>query len=427
MKLSSRLPPYATALAAYWREALLLAASVIATLMVLEIGYRLYQHQTLPGRLFALVDAEIRADYDARTRHDGTRPYRSDQHTGYLYAPNFEGRRGHPWHSRWRSNSHGHVSKFEYPRQKPPGEYRIAIIGDSMVANITNNIRWTEALEDLLNAAPQWRRQAADRFTRVINFGVDGMGMVQFAAMVRHHVMPFEPDMVIVNFISDSILRRLRHLPTPPSSSSDRDAYVRNYVKTYVLDHIDWFSPRMELLATTVGRRLRMQAALPWDAKELLGSAGPLHKYASRSEALAASSAAVRDILEVFPDALFLQMPLWEEMDNRYVPQWHGLVDELRKRVPQANFASMHPAMSALLQGKRLSDRPDLAGLKPPQLFALPTDQKLEMHRWFYLPDDGHYTDYGTALYAREVANYLIESRLPPSGSQAQHPPAFRQ
>jgi len=54
------------ALATHWREALLLAASVVVTLVVLEIGYRLYQYQTLPGRLFALVDAQVRADYDAR-------------------------------------------------------------------------------------------------------------------------------------------------------------------------------------------------------------------------------------------------------------------------------------------------------------------------------------------------------------------------
>jgi hypothetical protein len=196
MALSSRLFRYAGALAAYWREASLLVASVVATLIVLEIGYRLYQHQTLPGRLFALVEAQIRADYHARAGHGAPPLYIPDPRTGYIYPPNFQGQRGHPWNSRWRTNSHGHVSRFEYPRQKSPREYRIAVIGDSMTANITNNVRWTEVLEELLNASPQWRRLVADGFTRVINFGVDGMGMVQFAAMVRHHVMPFEPDMI---------------------------------------------------------------------------------------------------------------------------------------------------------------------------------------------------------------------------------------
>jgi hypothetical protein len=85
-------------------------------------------------------------------------------------------------------NSHGHVSQFEYPKQKPSGEYRIAVVGDSMTANITNNVRWTEVLEASLNASPEWRVRVGDSFTRVINFAVDGMGMVQFAGMVRHHV-----------------------------------------------------------------------------------------------------------------------------------------------------------------------------------------------------------------------------------------------
>ena len=67
MNLSSRsFFRHVGTLTTYWREALLLAASIVVTLVVLEIGYRLYQYQTLPGRLFALVDAQVRADYDAR-------------------------------------------------------------------------------------------------------------------------------------------------------------------------------------------------------------------------------------------------------------------------------------------------------------------------------------------------------------------------
>ncbi len=46
-------------------------------------------------------------------------------------------------------------------------------------------------------------------------------------------------------------------------------------------------------------------------------------------------------------------------------------------------------------------------------IIRLPDSQKLEVYRWFYLPDDPHYNDYGTTLYGRQVAAYLIEqSRL---------------
>jgi hypothetical protein len=64
--------------------------------------------------------------------------------------------------------------------------------------------------------------------------------------------------------------------------------------------------------------------------------------------------------------------------------------------------------MEALLDGKRWRDRPDVKGKTLHQILALPEEQRLEIYRWFFLPDDLHYTDYGTTLYAREVAERLI-------------------
>src|SRR5262249_49673990 len=120
------------------------------------------------------------------------------------------------------------------------------------------------------------------------------------------------------------------------------------------------------------------------------------------------------DIISLYPGAIFLHMPLWQELeDHAASTPWSGLVDDVRHRVPSARIVSMRPAMDALLEGKRLKDRPDLAGIRKfSQLLALPEAQKLELHRWFFLPYDSHYSDYGTTLYAREVARYLIEAPL---------------
>ena len=162
-------------------------------------------------------------------------------------------------------------------------------------------------LQELLNASPEWRARVGGKITRVINLGVDGFGMVQFAAMVRHHAAAFDPDEVIVNFISDDILRRRRRF-LAPSTADDHQHYVRTYVTTHILDHMDWFTLHSQLLfAITYGRRRGQQPELPWDARDLLGSAGPYNKFASRDDALTASSAAVRDILSLYPGALFLQ------------------------------------------------------------------------------------------------------------------------
>ena len=408
--MSARLREYASRLASYWREVLFVLASLMVTYLLLEIGYRAYHYWTLPGRLFQLVAAEIPANYDQLSKV--SRQYLPDQHTGYVYAPNFDGQRGAPWHSRWRTNSHGHVSKFEYPRQKPPGEYRIAVVGESMTANITNNVRWTEVLEEDLNTSSKWKTKVGGKVTRVINFGVDGIGMIQFAAMVRHHVMGFEPDLIIVNFVSDDILRRFRYLSVF-LNPKDRDESIRIYVKTNFLDGINWFGLCPELHTATVGplwggASSGRRCMLPLDPKEIL-AAGPAFHFTKRKDAMDTSVAAVKDMMSVFQNIVFLQMPMFLELDDhRSLPQWRGLVDELRKAVPQSNIVSMQSQMEALLEGKRARDRPDLAGMKLRQLLALPEHLKPEVHHWFIF-GDWHYSDYGTTIYAHEVARYLID------------------
>jgi hypothetical protein len=403
-----RLSEFVSGLAAYWREALLILVSITVTYLMLEVGYRAYHYWTLPGRLLQLVAAQLPANYDQPSEASPNPQYLPDQHTGYVYAPNFQGKRGAPWHSHWRTNSHGHVSKFEYPRQKPRGEYRIAVVGDSMTANITNNVRWTEVLEEDLNASSKWRTRIDDKVTRVINFGVDGMGMVQFGAMVRHHVMGFEPDLIIVNFIADDILRRLRYFSVIPGSDG-RVESVRSYVKKNFLEEINWFGVCPELLTATVGRLWGKRCALPLDPHEIV-SAGPAFHFASRKDAINNSAAAVEGIMSLFHNTIFLQMPMFHELgENRPLPQWRGLVDDLRRAVPRSNIVSMLPQMDARLEGKRLRDRPDLAGMRFRQLLALPEHQKPELHRWFFI-GDAHYTDYGTTIYAQAVARYLIET-----------------
>jgi hypothetical protein len=377
---------HAQSLATHWREMLLVLTAILLMILVPELGYRFYQYQTLPDRLLGLVSTAAAPGFK----------YVYDQHTGYLYAPKVEGQLGHPWYSPWSTNSHGHVSQFEYPKEKPPGDYRIAVVGDSMTANITNNIRWTEVLEASLNASPEWKALVGNRFTRVINFAVDGMGMVQFAGMVRYHVLAFEPDLTIVNFVSDDILRRLRYLPV--SISREDDVY---------LDKIDWFSLCPELIAALTGSWSGLRCALPLDPKEILAF-GSARIYSNRKEAITTSVEAVTDMMTASPNILFLQIPVFHELEDQDIPEWRGLVEDLSKAAPHAKIISMRPQMDALLEGKRPKDRPDLAGMTLHQITALPDNRKLEIYRWFFLPEDAHYTDYGIMLYAHEVARFLI-------------------
>jgi hypothetical protein len=376
---------------------LLLAASVALTLLAVEVGFRAFQYVTLPGRLAALV---------AQQNPDGYNPrFRPDSKAGYLYVANFEGEMGHPWHSRWRTNSHGHIARSEYPKAKPVGEFRIAVIGDSFTAGLHNNVRWTEMLEDHLNASAEWRRRTADKATRVINFGVDGTGFVQFAAIARHYVPEFQPDLVIVNYVSDNVLRRMRYMKLPSSGSAMEDNF---------LDPIDWLGWRSEAVAATVGQRWGMVSQMPLDARHLL-AAGPTIKFAQRQEALHAGRAAVTSILVQFPTALFLHMPCYYELASELPASLRGLAGEFQAMIEPlgARAVSLQPQMDALLDGKRKAQRPDLAGLSLHQIVALPKERWPELYRWFFLPDDLHYTDYALGLYANEVAKAMTSALKP--------------
>ncbi len=388
-----------------WREMLLVAASVIGTYCALDIGYRIYQYETLPDRLFRLGSSLLR----------GNAQYgqlRFDEHTGYAYAPLFEGHSGPPFNARWRTNSHGHVSEVEYPRHKPSDEYRIAVIGDSMTANTQNNVRWTELVERQLNAAPKWRAFVGGRSTRVINFGVHMMGIVQFDAMLRYHAFDFEPDLIIVNFISDDIRRRLV-FPMPPTVRPDTEDKLRLYIATNILYQIRWFRFYPELLAATAGQYLHLRCLLPLDER-LIWAQSLNNIFTETSEAISASAAAVRDMIALARThqrpILFLQQPQSDELDELDSPHEKWLVDAVGEAAPGLRVVDMRPRMAALLDGKRLKDRPDLAGMARDAIMQLPDSRKLEIYRWFYLPVDWHYTDYGTTLYGGQVAAYLIDA-----------------
>ena len=84
----------------------------------------------------------------------------------------------------------------------------VLVIGDSFTANVTSTLRWTDVAEDALNASSDWTRSVGGRTTRVINFGLDGIGTGQFGAVVERLALPFDLDLLIVNMLKDDLIRR---------------------------------------------------------------------------------------------------------------------------------------------------------------------------------------------------------------------------
>src|SRR5262249_21262173 len=92
------------------------------------------------------------------------------------------------------ANSHGHRA-VEVPLKKPPGVFRILVIGDSFTvgANVRQEEAYPKVLERRLRAAYGPRIE-------VINAGVGGWDPIQYAEYFEHYGREFEPDLVLVGF-----------------------------------------------------------------------------------------------------------------------------------------------------------------------------------------------------------------------------------
>jgi hypothetical protein len=99
---------------------------------------------------------------------------------------------GHPF----TTNSHG-LRDREYAVEKPPGVFRIAVLGSSMDMGwgIGTESTYVNLLQDWLNAHAA-RRGLARRF-EVINFAVAAYSPMQRLEAFRRKTVAFDPDMVL--------------------------------------------------------------------------------------------------------------------------------------------------------------------------------------------------------------------------------------
>ena len=86
-----------------------------------------------------------------------------------------------------------------HARQKPPGTFRIAVLGDSftLASHVAVEQTYWSILESLLEECSG----LAGRTPEVINFGVTGYGTAQELLTLRHHVWEYEPDLVLLAFL----------------------------------------------------------------------------------------------------------------------------------------------------------------------------------------------------------------------------------
>lgn len=145
---------------------------------------------------------------------------------GYEYRPGYRSSE-EPFdadHAGYEINAAG-LRDRDYSLAKPPGVYRVIVLGDSTTAG--NGIpdverTYTKVLERLLDE----RAGEGQRF-EVLNFGVGGYHPVQEVELLAERGLAYDPDLVIVTFCQNDfhvqgalvVLQRLRSangLAAPP-------------------------------------------------------------------------------------------------------------------------------------------------------------------------------------------------------------------
>jgi lysophospholipase L1-like esterase len=112
-----------------------------------------------------------------------------------------------------RTNSFG-LRGPEVAREKPPGTYRVALLGDSFAFGwgVKQEETFAHRLQELLQAELSLRGNGERtpsginseiRRVEVLNFGVPGYSTFQELAFLRKDAMAFSPDVVIVYFVEN--------------------------------------------------------------------------------------------------------------------------------------------------------------------------------------------------------------------------------
>ncbi len=93
----------------------------------------------------------------------------------------------------------------EHTAQKPPGTFRIAVLGDSFAeaAQVEIDEAFWKVMERELRSCDRFAGQTVE----VLNFGVSGYGTTQELQTLREHVWQYSPDLVLLAFLPGNDVR----------------------------------------------------------------------------------------------------------------------------------------------------------------------------------------------------------------------------
>jgi lysophospholipase L1-like esterase len=159
-------------------RSLLVCGGVVGTLLVVDL-------------VFLLVNGPVRTVEDF---------YEPDARFGYRMRPNLEfvfASPYHGYHATVRTNELG-LHDDPVSRPKPPGTFRVLLIGDSMTAGL-------EVDKDETFEAVCERLLGARRPTEVVNAGVRGYNLDNIVGYLDAEGLDLEPDLVVYVFTDNDL------------------------------------------------------------------------------------------------------------------------------------------------------------------------------------------------------------------------------
>jgi len=178
--------------------------SVGLTYLCIEIGYRFYLYYTYAiiadYSVVAVSARQPRIDFDGPGNVFGP----SATSTSYD-AVYYNNKNEVVYRHKVRTNNLGWTSRYDYSVAKGLGEYRIAVIGGSTTAAVTNELAWTDVLQDRLNSDRELLTALGVQRFSVLNIGFAGAGMSTVAALAAPIARRFSPDLTVNNFSIDTL------------------------------------------------------------------------------------------------------------------------------------------------------------------------------------------------------------------------------
>jgi hypothetical protein len=165
------------------KTALVAAVFLFAMFVVLELSYRVYLFGPTgfsPAKVgsFSLIFSSGLVQPAAN--RDVWYELKPDQNTLFRGAP-------------FRTNAQG-LADDEYPLEKPANTIRVAVLGASWAMG--SGVKLEETFHSVLER--QFNSAGGSVRYEFINFGVEFYGLQEIVATVRHKVLPYDPDFIMV-------------------------------------------------------------------------------------------------------------------------------------------------------------------------------------------------------------------------------------